>query len=171
VILAVLLILLTPALVRSRQRRRRLAVAGRDDAEAAARAAWDELLATATDLNVPLRTDETPRAVARRVANELSLTGPPSAGLRLLALAEERARYAQVATVDGDLPDAVRAVRAGLLESRRRRRRIRATVLPPSVLRAARISLIRRNDRVTSQLDRMNSDLRRMVRRRTRVRR
>jgi hypothetical protein len=105
------------------------------------------------------------------VASELALEGPPSAGLRLVALAEERSRYAPIATVDGDLPGAVRAVRAGLLESRRRRRRIRAVMLPPSVLRAARVSLLRRNDRVTSQLDRMNSDLRRMVRRRTRARR
>jgi transglutaminase-like putative cysteine protease len=169
-ILVVLLILLTPALVRSRQRRRRLAVAGRDDAGAAARAAWDELLATATDLNVPLRTDETPRAVARRVESDLSLAGPPSAGLRLLALAEERSRYAPAANVDGDLPEAVRAVRTGLLSSRRRRRRVRAAMLPPSVLRAARTSLLRRNDRVSAQLDRMSTDLRRMVRRRTNTR-
>jgi transglutaminase-like putative cysteine protease len=170
VALVVLLLLLTPALVRLRQRRRRLALAGEDDAGAAARAAWDELMATATDLDVPLRSDETPRAVARRVASELALDGPPSAGLRLLALAEERARYAAAADVDGDLPTAVRAVRTGLLESRRRRRRVRAAMLPPSVLRAARTSLLRRNDRFTSQLDRMNSDVRRLVRRRTRPR-
>jgi transglutaminase-like putative cysteine protease len=171
-ILLALLILASPALVRLRQRRRRLALAAHavEDAEAAARAAWDELLATAADLDVPLRADETPRAVARRVATELSLSGEPSAGLRLVALAEERARYAQVAQVDGDLPGAVRAVRTGLMESRRRRRRVRAVMLPPSVLRAARTSLLRRNDRVSSQLDRMNSDLRRMVRRRTRPR-
>lgn len=166
-LLVVLLIALTPALVRLRQRRRRLAVAGEEDAEAAARAAWDELMATATDLDVPLRSDETPRAVARRVASELALDGPPATGLRLLALAEERARYAPVATVDGDLPTAVRAVRTGLLESRRKRRRVRAAMLPPSVLRAARTSLLRRNDRFTTQLDRMNSDVRRLVRRRT----
>jgi transglutaminase-like putative cysteine protease len=169
-VLLVLVLLATPALARVTQRRRRLATAGRDDPGAAARAAWDELLATASDLDVPLRTDETPRTVARRVTAELTLTGPPAAGLRLIALAEERARYARVAHVDGDLPTAVRAVRAGLLATRRRRRRLLAALMPPSVLRTARTSMRRRNDQVSGQLERMGADLRRTLRFRRRSR-
>jgi transglutaminase-like putative cysteine protease len=163
-ILVVLLILASPGLIRVVQRRRRLVAAGQGDAGPAARAAWDELLATAVDLNVALRPEETPRAVARRLVAELSLAGPPAAGLRLLALAEERARYARVAYVDGDLPTAVRAVRRGLAANQRRRRRVLAAAMPPSVLQAARRSLARRNLQVSGQIDRLGTDLRRPLR-------
>jgi len=169
-LLVVLLALATPALTRLVQRRRRLAVAGRGDPAAAARAAWDELLATSVDLNVPLRTDETPRGVVRRLVAELSLAGPAAAGLRLVALAEERARYARVAHVDGNLPTAVHAVRRGLAAARRRRRRLLAALMPPSVLHAARRWLARRNDQVSGQLDRLGADVRRLLRPRRRSR-
>src|SRR5262249_27774964 len=167
IVLGVLLVLLVgaaPALTRAGQRRRRLRTAGQADPGEAARAAWDELVATTVDLAVPLHPDETPRAVARRLVTELSLQGPPAAGLRLVALGEERARYARVAHVDGDLPTAVRAVRRGLAASRRRRRRMRAALLPPSVLQGARRAMARRNDQVSRQLNRLGADLRRVVR-------
>ncbi len=84
------------------------------------------------------RASETPRGLARRLGHELDLDDDASRGLRLVALAEERARYAAHAGVDGDLPAAVRAVRHGLSGEAGRRRRWRATLLPPSTVRAAR---------------------------------
>jgi transglutaminase-like putative cysteine protease len=169
-ILVGLLALASPALARLLQRRRRLAVAGRGPPGAAAGAAWDEMVATSVDLNVPLHTDETPRAVARRLVAELSLAGPPAAGVRLIALAEERARYAPKAEVDGDLPTAVRAVRRGMAAERRGRTRLLATLLPASVLQVARRWLVRRSDQVSAQVDRLDADLRRAVRPRRRRR-
>ena len=125
--IAVLLLLLVPAFVRVSVRRRRLRAAGGADAAAAARAAWDEVVGTAADYGVPVRASETPRGLARRLGHELDLDDDASRGLRLVALAEERARYAAHAGVDGDLPAAVRAVRHGLRGEADRRRRWRAS--------------------------------------------
>ena len=133
-ILAVLVLLLAPMLVRVTTRRRRLLDAAGLEPTVAAHSAWDELLASAEDLHVTLRAADTPRATARGLVDELSLSGPAAAGLQLIVLAEERARYAPVAGVDGDLPTAVRAVRHGLKDAASRRRRWVALVLPPSVL-------------------------------------
>jgi transglutaminase-like putative cysteine protease len=163
-VLLALMVLASPALARTVQRRRRLDLAARGEPGQAARAAWDELVATTVDLAVPLHPGETPRGVARRLVTELSLDGPPAAGLRLVALGEERARYARVAMVDGDLPTAVRAVRRGLAGSRRRRRRLQAALLPASVLHGARRAVARRNDQVSTRLDRLGADLRRAAR-------
>lgn len=133
-VLVVLVLLLAPMLVRIAVRRRRLAEAAGPDPTVAAHSAWDELLASAADLHVTPRVGDTPRATIRGLADLLSLSGPAESGLRLLALAEERARYAPVAGVDGDLPTAVRAVRDGLGRASSRRRRWLAVALPPSVL-------------------------------------
>ena len=100
-------------------RRRRLRTAAGSDAAEAARAAWDEVVGTAADYGLPVPRTETPRGLARRLGRDLSLDAGATAGLRLVALAEERARYAQRAGVDGDLPDAVRAVRRGTARARR----------------------------------------------------
>ena len=91
--LVVVLLLLVPAFVRVSVRRRRLRAAGGADAEAAARAAWDEVVGTAADYGVPVRASETPRGLARRLGHELDLDDDAGRGLRLVALAEQ-ARYA-----------------------------------------------------------------------------
>lgn len=163
VVLLVLLLLLLPAAVRLSSRRRRLRAAGGADAGAAARAAWDEVVGSATDYGVPVRSSETPRALARRLDHDLSLDTDASRGLRLVALAEERARYAARAGVDGDLPGAIRAVRRGLRGEAGRRRRWQATLLPPSTVRAARSGSAVRAETASTALNRLGESLRRPV--------
>jgi hypothetical protein len=163
IVLAVLLLLLVPAFVRVSVRRRRLRTAGGADASAAARAAWDEVVGTAADYGVPVRSSETPRGLARRLGHELDLDDDASRGLRLVALAEERARYAARAGVDGDLPDAIQAVRHGLRGEADRRRRWRATLLPPSTVRAARAGSTARAESASNTLNRLGESLRRPV--------
>ena len=163
IVLVVVLLLLVPAFVRVSVRRRRLRAAGGADAEAAARAAWDEVVGTAADYGVPVRASETPRGLARRLGHELDLDDDASRGLRLVALAEERARYAAHAGVAGDLPAAVRAVRHGLSGEAGRRRRWRATLLPPSTVRAARAGSNARAETASTTINRLGESLRRPV--------
>jgi transglutaminase-like putative cysteine protease len=163
ILLVVVLLLLLPAFVRLSVRRRRLRAAGGADAEAAARAAWDEVVGTVADYGVPVRASETPRGLARRLGHDLDLDEGASRGLRLVALAEERARYAAHAGVDGDLPAAVRAVRQGLRGDAGRRRRWRATLLPPSTIRAARAGSTARAESASTTLNRLGESLRRPV--------
>jgi hypothetical protein len=162
-LLVVLLLLLTPALFRLSSRRRRLRAAGGQNAAAAARAAWDEVIGTATDFGVPVPRTETPRGLARRLVRDLSLDTEATQGLRLVALAEERARYAARAGVAGDLPGAVRAVRRGLRAGAERRRRWRATLLPASTVRAARSGSALRAANASSALSRLGEAVRRPV--------
>lgn len=161
-IVAVLALLLTPAIGRLTARRRRLRASTGADPRAAALAAWDEVLATAADYGVPMPRNETPRGTARRMAKELN-EGPAVAGLRLLALAEERARYAPTAGVDGDLPTAVRAVRRGVRELATGRRRLRATLLPTSTMQAMTLGGARRFGVASTAATRLTDELRRVV--------
>jgi transglutaminase-like putative cysteine protease len=162
-VLVGVLLLLTPALVRWSARRRRLRAAAGQDAAAAARAAWDELLGSATDYGVSTPRTETPRGLVRRLGRDLSLDAEATRGLRLVALAEERARYAVRAGVDGDLAGAVRAVRRGLRADAGRRRRWRATLLPPSTVHAARTGSAVRAANASSALSRLGEAVRRPV--------
>jgi transglutaminase-like putative cysteine protease len=163
IVLVVLLLLLLPAAVRLSSRRRRLRTAAGTDAGAAARAAWDEVVGSAADYGVPVPSSETPRGLARRLNHDLALDTDASRGLRLVALAEERARYAARAGVDGDLPAAVRAVRRGLRGDAGRRRRWRAALLPPSTVRAARTGSAVRAETASTALNRLGESIRRPV--------
>jgi hypothetical protein len=163
IVLVVLLVLLLPAFVRLSIRRRRLRAAAGADAGAAARAAWDEVVGSAADYGVPVPASETPRGLARRLDRDLELDTEASRGLRLVALAEERARYAARAGVDGDLPAAVRAVRQGLRGEAGRRRRWRAALLPPSTVRAARSESATRAATASTALNRLGESIRRPV--------
>lgn len=166
VVLAVLLLLLTPMAARIAARRRRLRDAAGTDPMVAARRAWDEVLATAEDFRMAVPGAETPRATAHRLTGDLSLSGPATAGLRLAALAEERARYAPAAGVDGDLRIAVRAARRGLAGTMSRRRRWQAALLPPSVVSGATERLARGWAATSEAADRLGDLLRRPVARR-----
>ena len=163
VVLAVVLLLLTPALIRLATRRRRLRTAAGADAAAAARAAWDEVVGSAADYGVATPRTETPRGLARRLGRDLSLDEDATRGLRLVALAEERARYAARAGVDGDLPGAVRAVRRGLRADAGRRRRWAAALLPPSTVRAAQTGSALRAANASTALSRLGETVRRPV--------
>lgn len=164
-VLAVLMVLALPAawrLARRRSRRELARRAGRDGppggvprpgvppdggapavsagpaTRQAAHAAWDELLDTLVDLALATHRSETPRATAARLtatAGPTRLGGPAAASVRLLADAEEHARYAREPLVAGDLREAGAAVRDGLRGQVPWRTRVRAALLPRSVLR------------------------------------
>ncbi|MFU8849872.1 transglutaminase TgpA family protein [Micromonospora sp. SL1-18] len=159
-LVALLALLAVPALRRSALRRRRRArapvpvatalatVPGQrgevrdivvgvdaDRARADAHAAWDELLDTLVDFQVRIDRTETPRATAERLAVEtVGEDAGAATGVRLLGLAEERARYARDPLTGEALHRAVRTVRGALAARADRRTRIMAVLLPPSVL-------------------------------------
>jgi len=161
-LLALVALVLWPGVGRVLVRRRRLHTAAGADPPAAACAAWDEVLASAEDYGIAVPDTETPRRTAARLAREY-LDPPAAAGLRLAALAEERARYAPVAGVEGDLPTAVRAVRHGLRATLSGRDQWQAAVLPRSTLRAARAGVAQRAEHASMSLSRLVDGLRRAV--------
>lgn len=99
----------------------------------AAHAAWDELMDTLVDFGLPVDEAETPRATAERLIHRPRLAGRAADSARLLARAEERARYAREPLATGDLRPSFRAVRAGLADHVTRRRRLGALLFPRSV--------------------------------------
>ncbi|MBA3524554.1 MAG: transglutaminase domain-containing protein [Geodermatophilaceae bacterium] len=131
-------LVVTPAVLRVVVRRRRRERAATGDAHAA----WDELLATMSDLRLTWGGAETPRSTARRLAREHDFDAVTAEAMRMLAVAEERARYAPPATRTSDgLDDAVVAVTAGLRADAPSRDRARAVLVPPSILRAGSVSV------------------------------
>jgi transglutaminase-like putative cysteine protease len=160
-VLALLALLMVPALRRAALRRRRgrrvtavpaaatvdtgagpvpgdrMVVVGvdADRARADAHAAWDELLDTLVDFKVPVDRTETPRATADRLVRD-AVTEDAGAvtAARLLGRAEERARYARDPLTGEELHPALRSVRGALAARANRRTRFLAAVLPPSVL-------------------------------------
>jgi transglutaminase-like putative cysteine protease len=145
--LLVLLLVAAPALGRIRRRRRRLA-------DGSPGALWDELLATARDLGIPLAAARTPRQTARDLAGLMAGSadrpaGPEGGrtrrpdparlgieGVRRLALAEEAATFAppgRAATAE-QLRPFLRAARQALLGATPLRGRLRALLWPASLL-------------------------------------
>ncbi|MGI8693721.1 MAG: transglutaminase TgpA family protein [Geodermatophilaceae bacterium] len=129
-------LVVTPAALRLTARRGRLRAAAAGGVTAA-HSAWDEMLATAADLGASTPRAETPRAVARRLAREHSFDKAGGDAIRLLATAEERARYAPAshAQTEGDLAAATRIVTKAISQDASRRDRVRAVLLPSSSLR------------------------------------
>ncbi|MGR6321131.1 DUF3488 and transglutaminase-like domain-containing protein [Micromonospora soli] len=175
-VLALLVLLALPALRRSTLRRRRrvravapaatalAAVPGprgavrdltvgvdTERARADAHAAWDELLDTLVDYQVRVDRTETPRATAERLVRE-TLTEDAGAvtGVRLLGRAEERARYARDPLTGEALHPALRSVRGALAGRAGRGARIRAALLPPSVLLRWRTAVSDRSARLVT---------------------
>ncbi len=100
-----------------------------------AHAAWDELVDTLVDYRIPLDESETPRVTADRIATMLRLRPEAADAVRMLGQAEERARYAKVPLPPGGLSAALRSVRSAIASRATRWTRVRAVLLPPSVLR------------------------------------
>jgi transglutaminase-like putative cysteine protease len=132
----VLLVLVAPALARVLRRRRRLA--------GGAAGAWAEVADTATDLGVGAHPHESPRAAAARWRHRIGDVGADhGAGdaLTRLLVAEERARFARggaTRTGAGDqerAADGLRVLRS-LERASGRRARLRARLVPRSVLTA-----------------------------------
>lgn len=127
-VLAVLLLLALPALVRAWVRSaRRSALSGAPDR--AAHAAWREVRDTCVDLGLPWDLSESPRATAAR----LELPVEARWALWRLALAEESARYAPEPAAAGRPWEDLRTVRAALTASAGRSARLWAMVLPRSL--------------------------------------
>ncbi|MFY1672245.1 transglutaminase TgpA family protein [Plantactinospora sp. WMMB334] len=111
-------------------------------ARADAHAAWDELVDTLVDFRVTVDPAETPRATAERLAREDLSASNAEEAVRLLARAEERARYAREPLRHGPLGDALRSVRRALRAGADRRTRLVASTLPPSVLLRWRLAVM-----------------------------
>jgi len=126
----VLLALVTPAIIRSGRRRGRLASVVRDGT---ALAAWAELLDTARDLGRPLPESLTPRQAAAAVRP--GFDEATSAALTRLQLAVEAEAFAEtVPEGRATLVRSLRTVTRALRRSVSWKRRVRARVLPASVL-------------------------------------
>jgi hypothetical protein len=149
-VLALLVVLFLPAVARYRYRRRRYATARGPSPGEAAHACWAEVLATMADLGIPLLPSESPRGTAARLAGDRDLDPTARTGLSIVALAEERARYAAEAGIDADLSTALRAARVGLLSRAGTWHRIWITVAPPSVLQSIAEGMTRGSARVSA---------------------
>ena len=103
IVLLLALVLLTPASVRSLQRRRRLR---RHDAVPLAEGAWAELGATARDLGLDWPERRSPREQAQRMSAQVEADPADVASLEGLLTAVERGRYAPVGAVATVEPDA-----------------------------------------------------------------
>ncbi|WIM98124.1 DUF3488 and transglutaminase-like domain-containing protein [Actinoplanes oblitus] len=110
-------------------------------ARADAHAAWDELIDTMVDFKIAVDLTETPRVTAQRLVKEGVLGAEPAAAAELLGSAEERARYARQPMQGAELTTALRQVRAGLSHSATARVRLRAVLLPPSIILGWRLAL------------------------------
>lgn len=117
-------------------------------------AAWDEFIDTLVDYQVYVDPTETPRAAAERIATTLDLPPEAADGARTLGAAEERARYARRPGQSQPLHDAVRAIRRALGRRVSFRTRLRAELLPPSVMARwsanASALMLRTQSRVTA---------------------
>lgn len=136
-------VLSLPGLARLAVRRRRLSA--NEPGVAGAHAAWAEIRDDAIDHGQPLREADSPRSAAARLAAEARLDSEAVTAVKLVAAAEERARYAPGVGEVGDLPAAVRRVRRGLSASSSRLQRVRAIAAPRSVLLAVTGGLGRRS--------------------------
>ena len=143
--LVVAALLLAPAAIRIGQRRTRIRRIRRG--ERPADAAWDELVATARDLGAGGGGSETPRAFAARLA-ERPAVHDAEVGAALLRIRDsvERERYGPTAERGDGAPVAtlahdVAAVRSALLADAAAAERVRATLLPASLIDRARTAL------------------------------
>jgi transglutaminase-like putative cysteine protease len=141
--LALLLLLLSPLLWRTRVRSRRTGagahLAPSDPAAAwnARRilAAWHELVDTAWDHGIPPDDSLTPRRAAERIVRLGRLDAACAESVHRIASAVEQALYAPEPGQVPGLSDDVRRARAGLRASVSRTTRLRAVVAPRSSVR------------------------------------
>ncbi|MDQ4214362.1 DUF3488 and transglutaminase-like domain-containing protein [Microbacterium capsulatum] len=129
-ILAAVVVLLVPAIVRRVQRAVRMSRAGRGDAIAA----WTELRATLQDLGLPAPESESPRRRGVRLVRE---RGVDAEAVAALVGAVERSSYAPPGEpVAGDLRRPLAGIRAELRRGMPARNRIGAVLAPRSLLGA-----------------------------------
>ncbi|MEU6997726.1 DUF3488 and transglutaminase-like domain-containing protein [Nonomuraea sp. NPDC046570] len=146
-----LLVLLIPAGVRLITRNRRIralswkvaqpsdeltARAGRRDVTVAA--VWAELDDVLCDYGMARAPSETPRSLARRLAEQYEFDADSAAAIATIASTVERVLFARDPGGVEPLRKELRAVRRALAASVSRGRRLRAALLPPSTLRRMR---------------------------------
>ncbi|MFS8478976.1 MAG: DUF3488 and transglutaminase-like domain-containing protein [Micromonosporaceae bacterium] len=107
-----------------------------------AHAAWAELLDTLVDYRLPVDLAETPRTTAQRLVRDVDLGDEAARGAQLLGQAEERARYAREPLLTAELGPALSAVRRAVARQAPTGVRLRALLLPPSVLLAWRQAIV-----------------------------
>jgi transglutaminase-like putative cysteine protease len=133
VIIALLVVLLiAPAVTRLVARRWRWWRAQNDVTRA--HVAWRELRNDLTDYRIPYRDSETPRALTRRIATSLGLAGADREALERIALAEERASYANTPADSAQLQADEALVRRAVARSGATSARWLAIIAPPSAL-------------------------------------
>jgi hypothetical protein len=133
VIIALLVVLLiAPAVTRLVARRWRWWRAQNDVTRA--HVAWRELRNDLTDYRIPYRDSETPRALTRRIATSLGLAGADREALERIALAEERASYANSPADSARLQADEALVRRAVARSGATSARWLAIIAPPSAL-------------------------------------
>ncbi len=123
-----LVAIIAPPASRFLVRQRRLAYA--DELERA-HAVWRETMDELADYHVARRPSESPRAVALRVSDDTQLDAPAAEALGRVALAEERASYADTPGAAPTRAD-LELIRHGLAASATRRARWRARLAPAS---------------------------------------
>ncbi|WP_375385625.1 transglutaminaseTgpA domain-containing protein [uncultured Microbacterium sp.] len=130
-VLGILLALAIPGLIRELRRRQLLAAARAGDAAAA----WTSVQDAAIDLGIPVPASESARALGTRL---VEVHGAPAEPMTVLIGGIERASYApggRHGFWQGEgMADAATAVRAGLLASADRPRRLLAVVAPRSLI-------------------------------------
>jgi hypothetical protein len=129
---------ITPSATRLVIRRRRWGRARRSGDAALAHAAWRELQDDLIDYQAGYAPSESPRALGTRLGAERQLTGAGITALSRITVAEERAQYAARPVPGGQLRADSAEVRRALAATTSRAGRLRARVLPPSVLRYPR---------------------------------
>ncbi|WP_433441937.1 transglutaminaseTgpA domain-containing protein [Nonomuraea sp. CA-141351] len=156
---ALLLVLLIPAGMRLITRNRRVRTLGwkvsapADDLTAAmvsgathrnpsvapsVAAAWAELDDMLYDYGMARQPSETPRALARRLAQQYEFDAESAAAVTAIASAVERVLFARNPGEIGPMKKDLRKVRQALAATVSRGRRVRAVLLPPSTLRRLR---------------------------------
>jgi len=133
VVIALLAVMLSaPATSRAAGRRWRWWRAHDDVARA--HVAWHELRNDLTDYRIGYRASESPRALTRRVATSLGLSGAERGALERIALAEERASYALSPAGSARLQADEAVVRRAVARTRPLSARWLAVIAPPSAL-------------------------------------
>ncbi|GAA3445777.1 transglutaminaseTgpA domain-containing protein [Planomonospora venezuelensis] len=102
--------------------------------QATVAAAWAELDDALCDYGVSRQPSESPRALARRLSEQHEFDAAAAASLARIAEAVERMLFARTLGETGSFREDVRRVRRALASTVSRGRRVRAVLLPPSML-------------------------------------
>jgi transglutaminase-like putative cysteine protease len=128
-----------------------------------AHATWSEFVDTLTDYHIAVDDAETPRVTVERLTASMHLSPDASDGIRLIGRAEETARYARTPLFAPGLAGSLRTVRSAISRRAPWRTRLRAVLLPPSVLRRWRAALVGSTNSTASTLGRFGDRTTRML--------